>query len=231
MLRVDSKTEVYPRVCGGTLAPAVTPLRTRGLSPRVRGNPGWREPPRPFPRSIPACAGEPKAGSRRTGGTRVYPRVCGGTVVEADDDNAAQGLSPRVRGNHLKFSGVTQPDRSIPACAGEPRPASISPAASQVYPRVCGGTPASRRQPAPGLGLSPRVRGNQGDGPACLLRPRSIPACAGEPDAQVGCWVAGRVYPRVCGGTDRPPQGRAETRGLSPRVRGNRCPAGYIGGC
>ena len=49
------------------------------------------------------------------------------------------------------------------------------------YPRVCGGTILSRHNPAGGLGLSPRVRGN--------LRPlllgadtqRTIPACAGEP--------------------------------------------------
>ena len=50
-----------------------------GLSPRVRGN--------HFPAdhrdaqfgSIPACAGEPRAGNSLMSRPRVYPRVCGGT--------------------------------------------------------------------------------------------------------------------------------------------------------
>ena len=32
---------VYPRVCGGTHITTSPPNRTGGLSPRVRGNPGW----------------------------------------------------------------------------------------------------------------------------------------------------------------------------------------------
>ena len=31
----------------------------------------------------------------------VYPRVGGGTVLNATDSQAIQGLSPRGRGNHL----------------------------------------------------------------------------------------------------------------------------------
>ena len=34
--------------------------------------------------------------------------------------------------------------------------------------------------------------------------------------------VPGRVYPRVCGGTQRPPDIARVGAGLSPRVRGNR---------
>ena len=70
---------VYPRVCGGTTAPAPTGAGHTGLSPRVRGNPGrgcltdWQV------RSIPACAGEPAAGLQRRSPPAVYPRVCGGT--------------------------------------------------------------------------------------------------------------------------------------------------------
>ncbi len=33
-----SSTGVYPRACGGTVAPVKTPKPTMGLSPRVRGN-------------------------------------------------------------------------------------------------------------------------------------------------------------------------------------------------
>ena len=51
--------------------------------------------------------------------------------------------------------------------------------------------------------------------------PRSIPACAGEPDASYGLVYHMPVYPRVCGGT---PSSRVDDvlgAGLSPRVRGN----------
>ena len=50
-------------------------------------------------RSIPACAGEPRAAYPTLDTDAVYPRVCGGTggyLVQPFQD---EGLSPRVRGN------------------------------------------------------------------------------------------------------------------------------------
>ncbi len=91
--------EVYPRVCGGTSVVWRVGFWCRGLSPRVRGN--------QFPsvieanthRSIPACAGEPRRCWDRRSTIPVYPRVCGGTVIELARKLAEEGLSPRVRGN------------------------------------------------------------------------------------------------------------------------------------
>ena len=51
----------------------------------------------------------------------------------------------------------------------------------QVYPRVCGGTPVTRRRDMALLGLSPRVRGNLAFSPELPGGGGSIPACAGEP--------------------------------------------------
>ena len=71
---------VYPRVCGGTETIISNYDGARGLSPRVRGNltrSGWK---RTRTRSIPACAGEPKAQNGRCCPMQVYPRVCGGTA-------------------------------------------------------------------------------------------------------------------------------------------------------
>ena len=70
---------VYPRVCGGThhWDPDATP--ERGLSPRVRGNPGRNLLHHVQQGSIPACAGEPAPGRSTRPGSKVYPRVCGGT--------------------------------------------------------------------------------------------------------------------------------------------------------
>ena len=53
------------------------------------------------------------------------------------------------------------------------------------------------------------------------LGSRSIPACAGEPDAAALSVYHSTVYPRVCGGTDCSITVRADSAGLSPRVRGN----------
>ena len=51
----------------------------------------------------------------------------------------------------------------------------------RVYPRVCGGTSSGMAATLTKPGLSPRVRGNRISGWRGLDRPRSIPACAGEP--------------------------------------------------
>ncbi len=81
-----------------------------------------------------------------------------------------------------------------------------------------------------GKGLSPRVRGNHR---RAVVEPGlggSIPARAGEP-----CPVPRRpptagVYPRACGGTINLEGRFVSDKGLSPRVRGNRCwPRGYRG--
>ena len=174
-------TAVYPRVCGGTAALSAYCRPLSGLSPRVRGNqiPGyvlWT-----LTRSIPACAGEPGRRPEWRGGTKVYPRVCGGTAPAARRLPVAQGLSPRVRGNPSEVLIVKDTDRSIPACAGEPAPSSSSSQYVKVYPRVCGGTRAANSRPTSDHGLSPRVRGNRSTFSVLLPTVGSIPACAGEP--------------------------------------------------
>ena len=73
-----------------------------------------------------------------------------------------------------------------------------------------------------GKGLSPRVRGNRPRWWAAYQGRRSIPACAGEPAAAMGISSDQEVYPRVCGGTSYSPAPILNSKGLSPRVRGNR---------
>ena len=135
--------------------------------------------------------------------TRVYPRVCGGTPVDGAVQEKVMGLSPRVRGNLGAPRPAVPPPRSIPACAGEPRPALVPASSLEVYPRVCGGTPQTEQYIATMPGLSPRVRGNLGVLRPKTLPPGSIPACAGEPPSPEREPRTGRVYPRVCGGTQR----------------------------
>ena len=212
---------VYPRVCGGTALSAALPLLALGLSPRVRGNLARLARAGAHPGSIPACAGEPLPSAFSGCLLSVYPRVCGGTAVEAVAESIQAGLSPRVRGNRHHRGGGGNHVGSIPACAGEPRAATVPVCARRVYPRVCGGTSGSSTGETMATGLSPRVRGNRCTSRRRCRRAGSIPACAGEPlGSALVCRGAG-VYPRVCGGTYAERLSGLDDVGLSPRVRGN----------
>ena len=194
---------VYPRVCGGTASSRCSAPWATGLSPRVRGNLARECAWCSKKRSIPACAGEPPCGHRGASHFPVYPRVCGGTTYPLTPVASPRGLSPRVRGNQPYLGAARVAEGSIPACAGEPRPADSAAPRSPVYPRVCGGTVLGLLLLMGCTGLSPRVRGNRSGGWTRRTRRGSIPACAGEPGSGCLGGVALRVYPRVCGGTDR----------------------------
>ena len=86
--------------------------------------------------------------------------MCGGTATATFLHYLAEGLSPRVRGNHGQQPILERRPRSIPACAGEPLPVVDGRAVAEVYPRVCGGTVADVLTGEVEEGLSPRVRGN-----------------------------------------------------------------------
>ena len=209
-------------MCGGTPNNPKSTVPSRGLSPRVRGNPSGLSRRTPPERSIPACAGEPTGPCHADRGCRVYPRVCGGTGCLRPPQQSDRGLSPRVRGNLKIGKRRTAYAGSIPACAGEPLTGQARTPQRRVYPRVCGGTTCNRNRRRPRQGLSPRVRGNlyytryvRGD-------KRSIPACAGEPAIPAAVTGSLRVYPRVCGGTAWRYSCTLAGDGLSPRVRGNR---------
>ena len=211
---------VYPRVCGGSLRGWQASWAAEGLSPRVRGK--RREggcPPR-HPGSIPACAGEAWTATAAWRGGKVYPRVCGGSIVRAAAALAVNGLSPRVRGKPPFRPRPPSRPRSIPACAGEASWLEPREGRSSVYPRVCGGSCWMARRMAWSVGLSPRVRGKLRLPPARRRGSRSIPACAGEARNHRRDEHGGGVYPRVCGGSSRTVAVSPEGRGLSPRVRG-----------
>ena len=139
-----TRRQVYPRVCGGTRGGQKAVAAGNGLSPRVRGNLRIGQVIATVPGSIPACAGEPHAGSRLGGQCRVYPRVCGGTATGLMFSRFMRGLSPRVRGNRGGQFRRRRRAGSIPACAGEPPPAPSRRTGEWVYPRVCGGTKRRR---------------------------------------------------------------------------------------
>ena len=128
-----------------------------------------------------------------------------------------------MRGNHGIQVRAALEVRSIPACAGEPNGLVFDYPAWGVYPRVCGGTLAKSMIFCSHSGLSPRVRGNRNPIDDVMPKPRSIPACAGEPPARRRRDGRQSVYPRVCGGTRVLRAFKNGSIGLSPRVRGNPC--------
>ena len=73
-------TGVYPRACGGTIQITIATEGERGLSPRMRGNPGIFSDSFAELGSIPAHAGEPLFFLLSVSISRVYPRACGGTI-------------------------------------------------------------------------------------------------------------------------------------------------------
>ena len=225
-------SQVYPRVCGGTSrirSPSSVPGK-RSI-PRVCGgtqSTGRTTRSESSTRSIPACAGEPKASATIAKLWAVYP-ACAGEPIPITVSSWEIMVYPRVCGGTSSYDirdTASFHSRSIPACAGEPKPvysrlaipirglsprvrgnlvlhARATPGVSGVYPRVCGGTILEEALNLFAIGLSPRVRGN-----------RLFALCT---------FLENGLSPRVRGNPSTSAIGAVGQRsGLSPRVRGNR---------
>ena len=192
-----------------------------GPSPRARGSRPLHLITDPSLGSIPACAGEPACATTAARPPGVHPRVRGGARNLVLRDLETSGPSPRARGSpDLEFepSGAW---RSIPACAGEPRPARHSGDTARVHPRVRGGA-AHRLVTLDDLsGPSPRARGSRSAAPHQQRGSGSIPACAGEPASGEAGGIRSRVHPRVRGGASSTSHTRKPPAGPSPRARGS----------
>ena len=133
---------VYPRACGGTTMPCHRLNSSKGLSPRLRGNPTARACPVRLPGSIPAPAGEPRRACLTTPQTPVYPRACGDNRQYGSYLGASVGGPPRVRGRHpaeVYMAGL-RGIWGISACAGRQLLGGlrIDLVRSRVDLRVCG---------------------------------------------------------------------------------------------
>ncbi len=133
-------SQVYPRVGGGTSQGRCSAYAPHGLSPRGRGNPASQRVSTQSRGSIPAWAGEPGCLLLTPLDPTVYPRVGGGTLLLVLRGRAAEGLSPRGRGNQYVARDRVWARGSIPAWAGEPSHHDSPRSDRRVYPRVGGGT-------------------------------------------------------------------------------------------
>ncbi len=212
--------------------------RAAGSSPRVRGTPSAAAMIVPSARFIPACAGNAPTARTGTSARSVHPRVCGERVRGSPIGQQHGGSSPRVRGTRSPGSICWANMRFIPACAGNAFSAAWKTVRAAVHPRVCGERFRLAKWQAQDIGSSPRVRGTRFLVHEFFLKPRFIPACAGNAWALAPRNRTMPVHPRVCGerfGDAEPVSGGS---GSSPRVRGtpNRfaaspAPARFIPAC
>ena len=229
-------------MCGATSSQNIEVGISKGLSPRVWGNLRGLEHRWRTAGSIPTCVGQPDSCSNDQKIHQVYPHVCGATYRLPCVPTVRKGLSPRVWGNLSGFANTVKNSRSIPTCVGQPsthtcatstssgsiptcvgqpRVGAASSAAAKVYPHVCGATVAGPILAGTGMGLSPRVWGNQYEFHPAQSRPRSIPTCVGQPLFYPFQMSRIKVYPHVCGATFSAPFRTVGCYGLSPRVWGN----------
>ena len=153
---------VHPRVCG-ELVVIVRPLiGRRGSSPRVRGTQRAFGVVPHAERFIPACAGNSRRRRRRPPSPPVHPRVCGELPCWRANPRIADGSSPRVRGTPWPRLHVVEPERFIPACAGNSPSRSGACPCRPVHPRVCGELRLEEAFDSRCVGSSPRVRGTRG---------------------------------------------------------------------
>ncbi len=136
---------VYPRPCGEACEMSEWASWTQGLSPPVRGSPRWSVGLRRGQRSIPARAGKPACHDLPFSHVGVYPRPCGEAVTRSIHCLIVAGLSPPVRGSHLRTAHRCARFRSIPARAGKPLQELFGCQVHAVYPRPCGEAPSMRR--------------------------------------------------------------------------------------
>ena len=157
--RHQQRNAVYPRACGGTPPHWTASATERGLSPRLRGNHDVMRVNRPFLRSIPAPAGEPRRTGRHQQRNAVYPRACGGTPPHWTASATERGLSPRLRGNHDVMRVNRPSHHGSPAGAGIDRVPLLMPSSAAGFPRRRGDRPRSVADAVQCGGVPPQARG------------------------------------------------------------------------
>ena len=151
---------VHPRVCGERAGPALAG--------------------RADLRFIPAYAGNASPRKTGLGCTSVHPRVCGEREGTAGTVDSLNGSSPRMRGTRGNGGHGGQPERFIPAYAGNARLAAPGASGRSVHPRVCGERTRRGRVMPNRFGSSPRMRGTPISNFWLITQSRFIPAYAGN---------------------------------------------------
>ena len=170
----------HPRACGANDDFLVQLGAMVGSSPRMRGKRCVGRVQHPWPRIIPAHAGQTRSDYQNGDTQPDHPRACGANARRRDCRRAIYGSSPRMRGKPEHRHPGHGHRRIIPAHAGQTSPHAIMPPRSTDHPRACGANYNGTYSTLDDLGSSPRMRGKRqadrrGRGPD-----RIIPAHAGQ---------------------------------------------------
>ena len=191
-----------------------------GSSPHTRGTRRPRVRSHKTRRFIPACAGNAAGADPRTGPASVHPRMRGERVRWAAAPSSISGSSPHVRGMPAcRFNNI-DPDRFIPACAGNASRISATCSATPVHPRMCGER-IRWYQPKSGKhGSSPHARGTLQEDRGTRPCRRFIPACAGNATGRPFESYRPAVHPRIRGERHNVTSSSFLEFGSSPHTRG-----------
>jgi len=172
---------VDPRMRGGATTLAAGLYAHWGRSPHARGSQKLPKFSANGFGSIPACAGEPLRWTTWRCSRRVDPRMRGGAQSSTASTGWNRGRSPHARGSRSLRQRRCAGGGSIPACAGEPRPLTVTLPIAKVDPRMRGGAKLILPSRDLTYGRSPHARGSRKRTSSCSPIWGSIPACAGEP--------------------------------------------------
>ncbi len=129
---------VHPRACGEHLEDGGCAFNNPGSSPRLRGTFFQRGNRLVLRRFIPAPAGNIISSRVSAAITSVHPRACGEHSRGGNGLYFWSGSSPRLRGTCACARVPLEPERFIPAPAGNIGQMSIKMMAIAVHPRACG---------------------------------------------------------------------------------------------
>ena len=171
-------------------------------------------------RIIPAHAGQTARPCTSSADLTDHPRACGANSVIAIDAMVVPGSSPRMRGKLKHLGDLIDHRWIIPAHAGQTYRYGCGRHRQPDHPRACGANPVRTMPSLWASGSSPRMRGKQRAFIENTLKPRIIPAHAGQTDVArwSGNWRTD--HPRACGANSRLLQAATTSLGSSPRMRG-----------
>ena len=218
----DEAIPVHPRSRGEHDPGRLTRGHRDGSSPLARGT---RRELRPAPRRrrfIPARAGNTAPGRAARRPPTVHPRSRGEHRRPRRGAPPRPGSSPLARGTHHRDRPHIEPDRFIPARAGNTDGRSEIREERSVHPRSRGEHRVRAHRPAVADGSSPLARGTPDHHLPDRRRRRFIPARAGNTPRAPPPPRPGTVHPRSRGEHLAGVHPRPSATGSSPLARGTR---------
>ena len=193
------RATVHPRSRGEHKVWKAVGSRYLGSSPLARGTPDAAGPSGSTRRFIPARAGNTLAGACEYRGRPVHPRSRGEHWPTRSLPSQHVGSSPLARGTLRPGRHHRRHHRFIPARAGNTHRPTPRTETTPVHPRSRGEHHTQFCLAWYATGSSPLARGTlEGEGPL-YVRPRFIPARAGNTGDEAGSVRGGAVHPRSRG--------------------------------